>query len=212
MGVVYRATDRLTGKIIALKQIHLPIEYPDFASHPNSTTNHILRVALAKEFQNLAGLRHPHIISVLDYGFDLDRNPYFTMSYLPDAQTILDVGTVLDVTGKITLIRQVLQALAYLHRQGIIHRDLKPNNILVSDKTVKVVDFGLSQHQEENMETAGSLLYMAPELLRREAASKASDLYAVGVVAYQLFAGQHPFDTTSSGFAQQVQLVLLNNF
>ena len=206
MGVVYRAIDRLTGETVALKQVHLPTEQLQFMTRSDSVTDRSLRVALAQEFQILAGLRHPHIISVLDYGFDMEQQPFFTMTYLPDAQPILDAGANLDSMGKVELVQQMLQALAYLHRRGIVHRDLKPSNVLVADQTLYILDFGLSiLPDSEQAKLGGSLLYMAPELLQREGASPASDLYAAGVMIYELFAGRHPFNITSPEFARQVQ-------
>ena len=206
MGIVHQATDRLTGGIVALKQVHLPTEYREILTQPGSTQEQSLRLSLAQEFQILAGLRHPYIISVLDYGFDAERQPFFTMTYLPDAQTILEAGTTMNAAGKLDFIRQMLQALAYLHRRDVVHRDLKPNNVLVSGQAVRVLDFGLSISKDATHSSAGgSLRYLAPELMRREDASKASDLYAAGVMAYELFAGRHPFDVTSGKFAQQVQ-------
>lgn len=206
MGSVYQAKDRLTNEIVALKQVQVPSEDLDFFSKPDTESERSLRIALTQEFQILAGLRHPHIISVLDFGFDTEQQPFFTMTYLPEAQTILEAGQNIDEAGKVGLVRQMLQALTYLHRRGIIHRDLKPNNVLVSQQTLRLLDFGLStSHGLNNVSSGGTLLYMAPELLRREAASEASDLYAVGVMAYELFAGQHPFDITSGKFAKQVQ-------
>jgi serine/threonine-protein kinase len=99
---------------------------------------------------------------------------------------------------------QILQALAYLHRRGILHRDLKPQNVLVTpaDGRVKVLDFGLSVIAPKAMEyvtqtTVGTFPYMAPELFTGAAFSRASDLYAVGVIAYQVLAGRHPFDTSN---------------
>ncbi|MGB0387921.1 MAG: tetratricopeptide repeat protein, partial [Ardenticatenaceae bacterium] len=144
-------------------------------------------------------------ISVLNYGFGASQQPYFTMTYLPEAQTLLEAGMARDQVGKVQLIREMLQALAYLHRRGIIHRDLKPSNVLVAENNLRVLDFGLSISQETKLTSAGgTLLYMAPELLNQQAATQASDLYAVGVMAYQLFAGRHPFDTTSYAFVDQV--------
>ncbi|MBT4077387.1 MAG: hypothetical protein HOE78_12455, partial [Gammaproteobacteria bacterium] len=92
MGVVYRATDRLTGETIALKQVQVPAEYLQFMSSPPETVSHNLQVSLAREFQTLATLRHPNIISVLDYGFvqtETEPQPFYTMTYLPVAESIL---------------------------------------------------------------------------------------------------------------------------
>ncbi|MEM7344050.1 MAG: protein kinase, partial [Chloroflexota bacterium] len=207
MGVVHRATDRLTGEIIALKQVRIPAEQLQFMTRVDTETKQNLRVSLAREFQILAGLRHPNIISVLDYGFTDKRLPYFSMTYLPKSQTFLEAGKHLPTSDKVELFRQLLQALAYLHRRGIIHRDLKPNNVLVDKERVQVLDFGLSFEQKTGLTSAGgTLLYMAPEIvLEGQPASFASDLYAVGVMAYELFAGRHPFNTTGSQFAQQLR-------
>lgn len=205
MGMVHRATDRLTGEVVALKQVRIPVQQLQFMSRLDTMNERNLRVALAQEFQIVAGLRHPHIISVLNYGFGAEQQPYFTMTYLPQAQTVLEAGMTRDTAGKLELIREILQALAYLHRRGIIHRDLKPSNVLVAENRVQLLDFGLSISQNTKLASAGgTLLYMAPELLNKEAATQASDLYAVGVIAYQLFAGRHPFEITSYTFVDQL--------
>jgi serine/threonine protein kinase len=99
------------------------------------------RLALAQEFKTLASLRHPHIISVLDYGFDKNRQPYLTMELLEDAPTLIGFGQDQPRPKQMALLVQVLQALAYLHRRGIIHRDLKPDNVLVINNQVRVALF-----------------------------------------------------------------------
>ena len=194
MGVVYRAVDRLNQQIVALKRVTIPTEKLEFASLGDSKN---FRLALAQEFKVLASLRHPNIISVLDYGFDAEKQPFFTMDLLGDSQTIIQAGRGLSQVAQAELLVQVLQALAYLHRRGIIHRDLKPDNVLVVDGQVKVLDFGIAiEHQqiEDDGEMfIGTLAYMSPEVLGGAAASKTSDLYAVGVMAYELFVGRHPF-------------------
>jgi hypothetical protein len=118
------------------------------------------------------------------------------MELLENAQTITAYGQSKSVEEQVALLEQVLQALAYLHRRGIIHRDLKPANTLVIDGQVKVLDFGLAiarEHLSETPQIAGTIAYMAPEVLQGAPASEAADLYAVGVMAYELFAGRHPF-------------------
>jgi len=208
MGSVYRALDRLTDKDVAIKRV---LEGP---AHFNEATNSALlptrsalsttrlldesgsnlRYALAQEFQILASLRHPHIISVVDYGFDAQQHPYFTMDLLPAPETILVASRDKSPLAKVRYLTQMLQALEYLHNRGVIHCDLKPGNVLVQDDQVKVLDFGLAVLADQaKRTTAGTLAYLAPEILSGQAANRASDLYAVGVIAYELFTGRHPF-------------------
>lgn len=198
MGTVYRATDRLTGQVVALKRVPKPTSALHISKHSTYTN---LQVSLANEFQALASLRHPNIIPVLDYGF-ADSKPYFTMRFIPNARSVTQVGAGLDHHGKLDLLLQLLRALSYLHRRGIIHRDLKPENALVDeDGQLMVLDFGLAQERPEMNPTtdrvSGTLGYIAPEVLQGIAPSPASDLYAVGLIAYELFAGHHPYDMES---------------
>ena len=212
MGVVYRAWDRLAGQVVALKRVMSLHQASTGSTRPvQSAYADMLRLALANEFQILASLRHPHIIGVLDYGFEPEaplesgslgqeagRQPYFTMEYLAGAQTFLEAGAGQSIAARVELIGQVLQALAYLHRRGIVHRDLKPGNVLVADGQARVLDFGLSAAREQARGSAGTAAYMAPEVLRGSPGTEAADLYAVGVLAYELLAGRHPFGTSTS--------------
>jgi eukaryotic-like serine/threonine-protein kinase len=195
MGIVYRATDRLTGQIVALKQVTGLTENRELSTDDESTE---FRLALAREFKVLASLRHPHIITVLDYGFDEQRQPFFTMELLDEAQSFLVAGQEKSLDDQIELLIRVLQALAYLHRRAILHRDLKPSNVLVAaDGQVKVLDFGLAEESQQSKEIMGTLAYMAPEILHGQQATEAADLYAIGIMTYELLAGRHPFDTST---------------
>ena len=200
MGVVYRTVDRLSGDIVALKQVYLSEANKFELSALADNTEQNLRMVLAKEFQILAGLRHPNIISVLDYGFDAHQQPFYTMTYLPETETVLEIGETRQLDQKIDLIEQLLQGLAYLHRRGILHRDIKPENVLVNEGVVKLLDFGLSQHTDEEGAMGGSPLYMAPELVGGDDPSPASDLYAVGILLYQLLTENHPYGRFDTGF------------
>lgn len=204
MGMVFRATDRLAEHILAFKQVIVPTWHYQVDDDTEGEIAEALRLALAHEFETLASLRHPNIISVLDYGFDEERRPYFTMDYMMGAKTILEKGAALDELGKINLIQQTLQALAYLHRRSILHRDLKPANVLAAVHTVRILDFGLATTQKTTMQAAGSIPYIAPEVWEDQPHSELSDLYAVGIIAFELFAGRHPFDISSRDFVDQV--------
>lgn len=205
MGTVYQASDRLTGQMVALKQVKIAAEQLEYGSR-SSTSD--ANVTLAQEFKILASLRHPNIISVLDYGFDDSapilgrkaiRQPYITMELLANAADFLETAGQLSFGERLELLQQVLQALSYLHRRSVLHRDLKPTNVLVVGSQTKVLDFGLSilGEQTPGGEIAGTPSYMAPELWLGQPASRQSDLYAIGVIAYRMFAGRHPFDTTN---------------
>lgn len=201
MGAVYRAYDRLTGETIALKRL--------ITTAMPAAPDPAVRLALAHEFRALASLRHPNVIAVRDYGFDpgndRGRQPYFTMELLPLARTIVATGELLPAAAKVHLLLQLLHALSYIHRRQIIHRDIKPGNVLVAGQQLRLLDFGLAAIGEQ-MEgpTSGTLLYMAPELLLGRPATVASDLYAVGVLAYELFAGWHPFGQAGSNVVQAI--------
>ncbi len=205
MGAVYRAIDRLTQQTVALKRVTLPERFLKFGSTGKDSD---LRLALAQEFKTLASLRHPNIISVLDYGFDPNEQPYYTMELLENAQTLIAAGQALSLDAQVELIVQVLQALVYLHRRGIIHRDLKPDNVQVVEGHVKVLDFGLAISREyllqDDAGIVGTLDYMAPEVLLGASASEASDLYAVGVMAYELFAGHRLFNSKSGSVISEI--------
>ncbi len=196
MGVVYRARDILLNHTVALKQVTIParelgIAYRGDGPNPAFT--------LAQEFATLSTMRHPHIISVFDFGFDQHRRPYFTMEYIDRGRTILDIGRNEPLEYQVNLFIQMLQALVYLHRRAILHRDMKPSNALVVNGQLKLMDFGLSVLTGRTMEhltqtTAGTMAYMAPELFQGEPYSQASDLYGVGLMALELLTGRFPYD------------------
>src|SRR4051812_18649903 len=106
MGIVFCAEDRLTGRTVALKQVVVAPQELSFASRPSTEKTDSLLLALAQEFKLLASLRHPNIISVLDYGFDVQRQPYFTMELLEQPQTLLEAGRELPLARKIDLLVQ----------------------------------------------------------------------------------------------------------
>jgi serine/threonine protein kinase/tetratricopeptide (TPR) repeat protein len=213
MGEVYRSRDRLTEDVVALKRaLEMPVALADTppARHHISestpqdeiatvayskpaaarTSEHaqIARLALASEFRVLSSLRHPNIVSVLDYGFQADGLPFFTMKLLSDAVNIFRaaLGRPLDV--QLDLLFQMLQALSYLHRRGVVHRALKSSNVLVTGGHVTVLDFGVAGLPEHAV--AGTAGFIAPEVLSGARPTPGSDLYAVGAIAYEILTGE----------------------
>lgn len=137
MGEVFAAWDRLTGQLVALKRVLVtpsaaspapPLKTQrEAGARPAEPTHRADRarylLALAHEFRTLASLRHPSIIAVLDYGFDEDQKPYYTMELLQSPTTILAAGRAAPLPERLRLLGKLLRALAYLHRHGIVHRD-----------------------------------------------------------------------------------------
>ncbi len=203
MGSVHRAYDRLHKQHVALKRLTVQLNTLSFSKSIGlSKDTQRQRMMLAQEFKTLASLRHPNIVSVLDYGFDAQQHPYFVMELFPDDQNLLQAGESAPFERQIDYLTQLLMALDYLHRRGVIHRDLKPANVLVHNGVLKVVDFGVAQTLGANPdEIGGTLGYIPPEVLMGDPITARCDLYAFGVIAYELVTGIHPFfDTRTHQF------------
>lgn len=160
------------------------------------------------ERQILARLHHPHIARLLDGGLTDDGQPFFAMEYV-DGEPLARYCDARDasVDERIRLIRTVCDAVQYAHRRLVVHRDLKPSNILVtSEGAVKLLDFGVAKMLagEDDVldvpaltQTGHAVMtpaYAAPEQVRYESVTTATDVYALGVVLYELLAGTRPFD------------------
>jgi serine/threonine protein kinase/tetratricopeptide (TPR) repeat protein len=202
MSIVFKAEDRLTRDVVALKQMR--IDTRELQQPEQNRTSSGDALALALEFRALAGLRHPYIVPVLDYGLDDEHRPFLTMALIEDAQTLIEAARSLPQDGKVALLVQLLNALMYLHRRGIIHHDIKPANILVGrDGVARVLDFGLAVNTTLSMPAgigglSGTIAYLAPELFREPTATIQADLFAVGVMAYEMFTGRYPFESENS--------------
>lgn len=194
MGKIFRAYDRLQGQIVALKQVQLP--NTSISSSTDTATTNNYRLALTREFQLLGTLSHPHIIRVLDYGFDLAGQPFYTMEFLRDTQNIVQHSQAKPLHERIKLLMETIHALAYLHRRGIIHCDLKPDNVQIVNGQVRLLDFGiaLTGTNTTNTSLSGTPAYLAPEMLRhRTPPYIETDLYAFGLIAYEVLVGGFPY-------------------
>ncbi len=194
MASVYRAHYRLSGEAVALKVV---LTERQEAGEVDPDDGFRLRLALLREFQTLSSLHHPNIVDVLSYGLDEGRDPYFTMELLEQPLDIVTAAYGQPLARQVDLLVQLLRALTYVHRRGLLHRDIKPSNVLCVGSQVKVLDFGIAVASGQAEGAAGTIDYMAPELLQGQPPSVASDLYAVGILAHQMFTGQFPHNRAS---------------
>lgn len=201
MGVVYRALDTLMRREVALKTL-LDVQ------------SQAAKDLFYREWGTQAGITHPNIAEIYDIGemeVEGETRPYFVMPLL-EGCTLSDLirssSERLTVERGANLIAQVARGLQAAHDRGLIHRDLKPSNIFVlDDDAIKIIDFGIA-HVEAKTQTSirGTLSYMAPELLQMKPASAASDIYALGVVAYETLSGRRPFQGSSDSELTQAIL------
>lgn len=200
MGVVFLARREDPRRTVALKMIQLG--YDEEASVRRFRT----------EVSVLAALTHPGIAQVYESGVHVDGPrslPWFAMEYVERARTILDDARErrLGDGDRVDLVRQVLAAVAHGHAKGVVHRDLKPDNILVDESgRAKVIDFGVARATGADVRAStaltrtgtilGTLAYMSPEQLsgRPDQVDARTDVYALGVVLYELLCGAHPFE------------------
>ena len=193
MADVFLAEDQQLGRKVALKLLHRRFaEDPDFVER------------FRREAQAAAGLQHPNVVSVYDRG-SYDDTYYIAMEYLPGRtlKQLIREEAPLDPVRAIDITVQILKAARFAHRRGVIHRDLKPHNVIVDDADqAKVTDFGIARAGASDMTETGSIMgtaqYLSPEQAQGHAVSPASDLYAVGVVLYELLTGRVPFDAETA--------------
>ena len=195
MSTVHLALDLRLERQVAVKLLaeHLADD-PTFVSR------------FQREAQAAARLVHPNIVQIFDSGLDEPSGRHFiVMEYIEGqscAEILRDDGWV-EVDEAVSIIEQSCEGLDYAHRHGVVHRDVKPGNLLrAREGEVKLADFGIAKATEQSSITqVGSVLgtaaYLAPEQARGEEAGPRADLYALGVVAYQLISGRLPYEATS---------------
>ncbi len=194
MGEVYHAHDTQLNRDVALKVLQ-----------SSDTASDLDRQEILNEARASSALNHPHICVVYEAG-EVDGRVYIAMEYIEGKQLsdiIPTTGLPTDVTIRYGL--QLADALAHAHGRGVVHRDLKPSNIMVTpDGRIKLLDFGLARPIPMNEtgstatigygdKLAGTLPYIAPEILTGSTAQAGSDIWSFGVVLYEMVTGQHPF-------------------
>ena len=188
MATVYMATDSRLHRTVAIKAMH-----PHLAEDPD------FRNRFEQEARNAARLTHPNLVSVLDQGEEHDT-VYLVMEYLPGItlRELMKQQRFLTTEQTFEVTEAVLAGLAAAHQAGIIHRDLKPENVLLADDgRIKLADFGLARPASANTGTGqallGTIAYLSPELVTRGTADKQSDVYAFGIMMFEMLTGEQPF-------------------
>ena len=190
MTTIYRATDQRTGQLVAIK-----IPHPELECDPVFYSRFQREVAIGKK------LRHPGVVQTLDSS---DMDQLCIVMEWAEGRTLREI---LAKEGKLRSERAtrvalgVCEALDYIHGQGVVHRDLKPENILVTeDDRVKLIDFGIAGSAgmrrltfSKLSNTMGTPDYISPEQIKRRKTDARSDIYALGVILYEMLAGKSPF-------------------
>jgi serine/threonine protein kinase len=206
MGRVYKALDQnLHNQTVVIKVPSLSIEPNSFALFE--------REALA-----LTRIHHPNVVRASDHGKLEDGTPYLVMEYV-DGKTLrlqIDSGG-MDLQRAASILKQIGAGLSAAHQKGILHRDLKPENILIqtlSDGTelIKIVDFGIARVENSGIgpltmtqRPIGTVVYMSPEQLMGRHLTKASDIYSMAVLAYEMITGCRPFNASSAAEIAELQ-------
>ena len=188
MGEVWRAKDSRLNRVVGIK-----VMTPELTEEPE------FLVRFLREAQSIARINHPNVVAVLDFG-ESHENPFLVMEYVPGSPLSQSTGQPMDPDRAKLVVAQAADAAGAAHAQGVVHRDIKPANILISDDNrVKLVDFGIASLENVDQitqtgTTIGSPHYISPEQATGEKASPRSDVYALGIVLFELLTGQRPFE------------------
>ncbi|MFD4421500.1 Stk1 family PASTA domain-containing Ser/Thr kinase [Agromyces sp. NPDC058484] len=188
MATVYLATDLRLERRVAIKVMH-----------GHLADDNTFKTRFVQEARSAARLAHPNVVNVFDQGQDSDM-AYLVMEYLPGItlRELLKDYTKLTPEQTADIMDAVLAGLAAAHKAGIVHRDLKPENVLLADDgRIKLGDFGLARAATANTATGqallGTIAYLSPELVTRGVADARSDIYAVGIMMYEMLTGEQPY-------------------
>jgi serine/threonine-protein kinase len=190
LAEVFQAQDMALGRIVAVKVLR-----PQYTRDPNFLVN------FHREAQNAAKLSDSHIVAVYDFGQDKNR-PYIVMEWVAgsDLRTVIDQQGAVPVDQAVEYATQVCAAVGTAHRAGFVHGDLKPGNILITNNNnqIKVTDFGLARALGQSAMDAGEVVwgtpaYFAPEQAAGDRVLPATDVYAIGIILYEMLTGRVPF-------------------
>lgn len=197
MSTVYRAVDTRLERDVAMKVL-----YPHLAEDPELVNK------FEREAKMAAALNHPHVVNVYDQGIDVGpegRLAYLVMEYVPGVTLRTVLGRRPALTPHLTLVYllALVDGLAAAHKAGMVHRDIKPENVLVSrEGDIKVADFGLARattsHTGTGAALMGTVAYVSPELVSGAQADQRSDVYAVGIMMFEMLTGRQPFTGESA--------------
>jgi len=203
MSRVYRALDKENGRTVCLK-----VQIPDKHAAAMSRA-----VAAERPSEGEIGEKivHPNVVRTYEHGLTTDGEGYIVLEFIHGVSLkFVREATNLGLRGKVKLLAQAADGLAAVHAAGFIHHDINPNNFLVDrENHVKLIDFGLAVpntpafHRPGNR--TGMLQYMAPELIRRESTNEKLDVFAFGVVAYELLTDKLPYGGGNNTMAQMTQ-------
>ena len=188
MASVYRAQDTVLERVVALKIIH-----------PHLATDKSFVEKFRREAKMAAALSHPNLVNVFDQGTD-NQAIFLVMEYVPgiNLRDALNDFGLLSPKRTLEILEPLTAGLAAAHAAGILHRDLKPENVFLSDNgTVKLGDFGLAREISSHTQTGslvGTAAYLSPELVLRGQADARSDVYSLGVMAFEMLTGKQPYD------------------
>jgi serine/threonine-protein kinase len=202
MGVVYKAYDANIARTVALKTIRRELL--------DGLQESEIVARFRNEAQASGRLVHPNIVAVYDFG-ELQEATYIAMEYVDGTplSAFLAKETAMEPAASVTCIGQLLRALEYAHARGVVHRDIKPANILITaDAQVKITDFGIAKIESSTLTQVGAVIgtpsYMSPEQFKGESVDGRSDLFAVGIVLYQMLTGTRPFAGAASNVMHQI--------
>ncbi|MFN4001574.1 Stk1 family PASTA domain-containing Ser/Thr kinase [Microcella sp.] len=188
MATVYLATDQRLDRLVAVKIMH---------GHLADDSQ--FKERFIQEARSAARLAHPNVVNVFDQGQDAE-SAYLVMEYLPGItlRELLQEYGALTPEQTMDITEAVLAGLAAAHKAGIVHRDLKPENVLLADDgRIKIGDFGLARAASANTATGkallGTIAYLSPELVTRGIADTRSDIYAVGIMMFEMLTGEQPY-------------------